>query len=98
MVIGAFHAAMVDEARSRGYTAVRIPRGINLPGGVRAVARVCREHAIDLVNAHSLRMTLVAGLARKLRLMQTPLVTTIHNTADRKNYLRARKTLSRFPD
>jgi glycosyltransferase involved in cell wall biosynthesis len=98
VVIGAFHAAMVDEARSRGYTAVRIPRGINLPGGMRAIARVCREHAIDLVNAHSLRMTFVAGMARKLRLMQTPLVTTIHNVADRKNDQRARKILERFPD
>ena len=97
-MIGAFHTPMLEEAAARGYPTVRIPGGVNLPGGVRAVARVCREHAIDVVNAHSLRMTLVAGLARSFRLMQTPLVTTIHNVADRRNDRRARTVLERFPD
>ena len=97
-MVGAFHKPLLEEAATRGYTTVRIPRGLNLPGGVRATARICREHSIDLVNAHSLRMTLVAGLARKLRLMKTPLVTTIHNIADRRNDSRARTILERFPD
>ncbi len=97
-MIGAFHAPLLDEARARGFAAVRIPRGLNLPGGVLAIARVCREHAIDLINAHSLRMTLVAGLARKLRLTKTPLISTIHNVADRRNDARARTILERFPD
>ena len=97
-MIGAFHKALLEEAGARGYTTVRIPRGLNLPGGMRAIARICREHAIDLVNAHSLHMTLVAGLARVLRLTKTPLVTTIHNIADRRNDQRARAVLERFPD
>jgi glycosyltransferase involved in cell wall biosynthesis len=67
-------------------------------GGVRAVARACREHAIDVVNAHSIRMTALAGLARSLRLARPALVTTIHNVVDRRNDRLAYPILRRFPD
>jgi glycosyltransferase involved in cell wall biosynthesis len=97
-VIGAFHKPLLEEAAARGFPTVRIPRGLALPGGVRAVARDGREHAIDDVNAHSIRMTALAGLARGLKLVSPALVTTIHNVVDRRNDRLAYPILRRFPD
>jgi glycosyltransferase involved in cell wall biosynthesis len=67
-------------------------------GGMRAIARAAREHAIDVVNAQSLRMTALAGCARRLRLVRAGLVATIHNIADRSNDRLAKPILSRLPD
>ncbi|MFI5316528.1 MAG: glycosyltransferase family 4 protein [Myxococcota bacterium] len=97
-VVGAPGRALLDEARARGYTALCMPRSANLPGAVRAVARACREHAIDLVSAYGMRMTLAAGLARRLRLARAPLVTTIRDLSERASGLRARLVLQRLPD
>ena len=70
----------------------------NLPGAVRAVARACREHAIDLVNAYSPRTTLIAGLARVLRLTSVPVVTTVDGTHKSVSSRSARALISRLPD
>ena len=97
-LIGVSGESLLEEVASRGYTTVRIPAGANLPGGVHAVARACRDHSIDLVNAHSLRMTLLAGVARRLRLSKAPLVTTIHGLSSRLRPGLTRALLERLPD
>jgi glycosyltransferase involved in cell wall biosynthesis len=86
--------------RARGHQAheLQLPGPANLPGAVRAVARACREHAIDLVNAHSPRTTLVAGLARALRLSSAKLVTTVDGVQPGLRSRFARALISRLPD
>lgn len=96
--MGASGEPLLAEASARGYTTVRIPGGMRVLAGVRAVARACRDHRIDVVNAHSIRMTALAGMARKLRLVSPALVTTIHNVVDRRNDRLAYPILRRFPD
>ena len=97
-MIGGSGERLRAEVGARGYTMVRIPGVANLPGGVRAVARACRAHAIDLVNAHGLRMTLLAGLARRLGNSKAPLVTTIHAVHTRLRHRFARTLLEHLPD
>jgi glycosyltransferase involved in cell wall biosynthesis len=98
VVIGVSGKHLLEEVASRGHTTLSIPGFANLPGGVRAVARACRAHAIDLVNAHSLRMTLLAGIARRLGLSKAPLVATIHGEESRLQHRVARTILERLPD
>jgi glycosyltransferase involved in cell wall biosynthesis len=75
-----------------------VPRGVRFLAGMRAIARAVREHEIGVINAQSLRMTALAGVARRLRLFRAGLVTTIHNVADRRNDRLAKPILRRFPD
>lgn len=63
-----------------------------------AVARACRAHEIDLVNAWSPRATLVAGLARKLRLARARLITTVNGVRQGMESRSARALISRLPD
>ena len=98
MLIGGSGKRLLEEVAARGYETVRIPGPANFFGGVRAVARACRAHAIDLVNAHSLRMTLLAGLARRLGLSRASLVTTVHGDPRRLRHRVARTILERLPD
>jgi len=97
-VIGASGEVFLREARAHGHPTVPVPGGMRVWGGMRAIGRAVRDHAIDVVNAQSLRMTGLAGAARKLRLHRAPLVATIHNVADRANDRFARPILSRLPD
>jgi len=97
-VIGAFGEPFLREAAAHGHPTLRVPRGIRLLAGMRAIARGVREHAIDVVNAQSLRMTALAGAARRLRLMRAGLVATIHNVADRGNDRLAKPILRHLPD
>ena len=50
-----------------------------------AVARACRAHSIGLVNAHSIHTTALAGTARRLGLIQAPVVSTVHDVRRRRN-------------
>jgi glycosyltransferase involved in cell wall biosynthesis len=75
-----------------------VPRGVRFLAGMRAIARAAKAHEISVVNAHSVRMTGLAGAARKLGLLRAGLVATIHNVDDRRNDRMAQPILSRFPD
>jgi len=86
------------EAAANGHATVAVPGGPRLLAGMRAIARAVREREVTVVNAHSVRMTALAGMARKLRMFRAGLVTTIHNVADRRNDRRARPILERLPD
>ena len=97
-LIGASSPSVLEDVAAHGHAALRIPGAANLPGAVRAVSRACREHAIDLVNAYSPRTTLVAGLARGLRLSRAPLVTTVDGVRGGLRSRSARALLSRLPD
>jgi glycosyltransferase involved in cell wall biosynthesis len=98
VVIGAFGQPFLDEAKSLGYETLRVPAGVRVLAGMRAIARTCRERSIDVISAQSVRMTGLAGMARSLRMLRAGLVTTIHNIADRRNDRMAQRILSRFPD
>jgi glycosyltransferase involved in cell wall biosynthesis len=75
------------------------PGGLaRLPAGMRAVARACREHAIELVNAWGARMTLVAGLARRFGRIRAPLVATLPAGVDVTRQRGARFALQRLAD
>ncbi len=84
-VLGSFGQPLRTEAEKNGFATVRLPGGVRLLAGVSAIARACRAHSIDLVNAHSIHTTALAGAARRLRLVKAPVVTTIHNVDDRRN-------------
>jgi glycosyltransferase involved in cell wall biosynthesis len=62
---------------------VRVPGGVRSLAGLSSLRRACREHAIELVNAHSLRGAALAGLARRLRLIRAPVVATVHDLGGR---------------
>jgi glycosyltransferase involved in cell wall biosynthesis len=98
VVIGASGEPLLREARAYGHQTVSVPRGARVLTGMRAIVRAAREHAIDVVNAQSLRMTAIAGSARRLRLLRAGLVTTIHNVADRSNDRLAKPILRWLPD
>ena len=97
-VLGAFAEPLRREAEQGGFAAVRLPAKPRLLAGVLAIARACRAHSIDLVNAHSLHTTALAGAARKLRLVRAPVVSTVHNVQDRRNDRRAAWVLRHFAD
>lgn len=98
VVIGASGRSAVDEIASRGHTVVRIPGWPNLPGAVAAIARACREHSIDLVNAYSPQMLLFAGVASGLRRVRSALVATVDRVPSRKGTGFERILLERLPD
>ena len=75
-----------------------VPRGVRVLAGMRAISRAADEHAIDVVNAHSLRMTALAGGARRLRMLRSGLVATIHDLPERSAGRGARFVLQRLPD
>jgi len=97
-VVGAFGAPFLREAHAHGHPTLSVPRGVRYWAGMRAIARAVHEHAIDVVNAQSLRMTSLAGTARALRMFRAGLVTTIHNVADRANDRFTKPILLRLPD
>ncbi len=97
-LVGGSDEDALESARSRGLETLHLPGLANLPGAVLAVSRACRAHAIDLVNAYSPRATLVAGLARKLRLSRAPLVTTVDGVRQGMESRSARALISRLPD
>jgi glycosyltransferase involved in cell wall biosynthesis len=86
------------EAERRDLLALRVPRGVRLLAGVLAVARACRAHAIDVVNAHSLQTALLAGTARRLGLIKAPVVATVHDLQRRRNDRLAAPVLRHLPD
>jgi glycosyltransferase involved in cell wall biosynthesis len=85
---------MLVLARERGQPALDL-RG---RGALSRLAAACREHEIDVVNAHSIRWTGLAGLLRWSRRVRAPLVTTIHNVHDRRNDWLSFPILSLCPD
>jgi glycosyltransferase involved in cell wall biosynthesis len=94
VVIGATGEPMLDLARRNGEEALAL-RGT---GGLRSIVRTCRERRIDLVNAHSIRMTFLAGIGVRTGLIRVPLVTTIHNVSERRNDWLAYPVLRLLPD
>lgn len=97
VVIGTTGRPMRDEVLARGHGLLELPAGWG-PRGLRAVARGCRDHGIDLLNPHSLRSTWLCGLAVRGPLSRLAIVTTIHNVADRRSDPIARLILRAFPD
>ncbi len=97
-MIGAFGEPFLREAHAHGHRTVLVPRGVRFVAGMNAIARAVKEHAIEVINAQSLRMTALAGVARRLRLFRAGLVTTIHNVADRRNDRFAKPILKWLPD
>jgi hypothetical protein len=94
VVIGARGAPMLDLARRHGAAILEL-RGT---GGLGRIVRTCREQQIDLVNAHSIRMTFLAGIGVRTGLIRVPLVTTIHNVSERRNDWLAYPILRVLPD
>jgi glycosyltransferase involved in cell wall biosynthesis len=94
VVIGARGEPMLDLARREG----EVPLWLGGPGVLPRLARACREHRVDVVNAHSIRLTLLAGLATRAGLIRAPLVTTIHNVSDRRNDWLAYPILRLLPE
>jgi glycosyltransferase involved in cell wall biosynthesis len=94
VVIGARGEPMLDLARRQGEAVV----SLGGPGALVRIARTCRARGIDLVNAHSIRLTLLAGLAARSGLIRAPLVTTIHNVSERRNDWLAYPILRLLPD
>jgi glycosyltransferase involved in cell wall biosynthesis len=97
-VLGSFGAPLRGEAERSGFATVRLPGGVRLLAGVSAIARACRAHAIDLVNAHTLHTTALAGAARRLRLCKAPVVATVHDLQRRPNDRLAASVLRHLPD
>jgi glycosyltransferase involved in cell wall biosynthesis len=97
-VIGASGTPFLREAHAHGHRTVSVPGGVRAIAGMRAIGRAAREHKIELVNAQSLRMTALAGWARRLRLYRAGLVATIHNVADRANDRFTKPILLGLPD
>ncbi len=97
LLIGTTGRPMRDEVLARGHALLELPPGWG-PLSTRAVARGCREHDIDLLNPHSLRSTWLCGLCVRGLLSRLPIVTTIHNVADRRRDRLARGILRLFPD
>ena len=97
-MIGAFGEPFLREAAAHGHPTAAVPRGARFLAGMRAIGRAAKAHQVTLVNAHSIRMTGLAGCARRLGLLRAGLVATIHNVADRRNDRWAQPILSRFPD
>lgn len=95
-VLGAL-GELGPEADRSGLPTVRVPGGARLLAGVFAIARACRAHAIELVNAHSLRATVLAGAASRLRLIDAPVVSTVHDLRGRNDRVAA-AVLRHFPD
>jgi glycosyltransferase involved in cell wall biosynthesis len=85
---------MLDLARCGGASVLSLS-GV---GALRRIARACREERVDLINAHSIRMTLLAGLGIRSGLIRAPLVTTIHNVSERRNDWLAYPILRLLPD
>jgi len=98
VLIGAFGEPFLREAHAHGHQVLQVPRGVRFWAGMRTIAGAVQEHAIDVVNTHSVRTTGLAGIARKLRMFQAGLVTTIHNVHDRSNDRFAKPILLRLPD
>ncbi len=94
VVIGARGEPMLDLARRHGAAVLSL-RGT---GGLGRIARTCRDQRIDLINAHSIRMTFLAGIGARTGLIRVPLVTTIHNVSERRNDWLAYPVLRLLPD
>lgn len=98
VVIGASGAAMLDAARDAGATSVQLPGGLPTPFALAALRRVLAEQRIDAINAHSIRKTMLCGVARRLGLVSVPVLTTIHDVHDRSNDRVAYHVLRALPD
>ncbi|MCC6473467.1 MAG: glycosyltransferase [Burkholderiales bacterium] len=72
-------ARLAREARALGFAAQELPMASGLdPRGILGLAACMRRHRIDLVNSHSGRDTLLAGIAVRLLPSRPLLVRTRH--------------------
>jgi glycosyltransferase involved in cell wall biosynthesis len=98
IILGSGGGELLPEARSVGAILEPLPgpEPRNLwTGGLLAIARMCRRHEAEIINAHSLRTIAQAGLLSRLGMIRPPVVGTIHNVANRAND-RAARTLLRW--
>jgi glycosyltransferase involved in cell wall biosynthesis len=94
VLIGARGEPMLDLARQQGTSVVSLGGA----GALRRIAQACREQRVDLINAHSIRLTLLAGIGTRSGLIGARLLTTIHNVSDRRNDWLAYPILRLLPD
>lgn len=72
-------ARLAQRAREQGFAAEELPMANSFdPRSLLGLARLCRRRRIDLVNSHSGRDTLLAGLALRLLPRRPRLVRTRH--------------------
>lgn len=101
VIVGAEGEALLEAVNDAGLSCERLPPagiGNAFLGAARFVARICREHQIDVINAHSIWMTAHAALAGRFVGRRVPLVATVHNIHDRRNDLLAYPVLRYLAD
>lgn len=91
VLVAAAGDAMWELAEQQGQPFERLP-------GLRGLVALCRRRRIDVINAHSVRTTALAGLAVRTRSVRARLVTVIHNIHDRRNDWLAYPILRLLPD
>jgi glycosyltransferase involved in cell wall biosynthesis len=81
--------------RDRGVQVASFPaRRFSDPGRMRALLRFIRAERFDLLHAHLIRSTIIAGVAG--RFTGTPVVATLHNTKRRSGVPRALRIAERW--
>ncbi len=101
VVIGAEGRALLEAANDAGLASERLPApgiGNAFIGAAGPIARICREHESQVINAHSIWTTAQAGLAMRFGGRRLPVVATVHNIHERRNDLLAYPVLRYLAD